>query len=197
MESNISRDHIALEAMKCMMMTAKRRRTLWNRIVTLFFPSKEVSVTNYYYKEQAKSAYQIADAMIKERNKKVMKPNKDGLEKEVKEHFITDCSLFAEAEAKGLEQYASDNMESDVFSISRSNIIEIINEKTEDKPFFKATIVDTQIDENGNEKELKYYNLVCAKDLKEANTLMEQHLSQGLSDMRLDAIVKTKIIDLI
>lgn len=69
MESNISRDHIALEAMKCMMMTAKRRRTLWNRIVTLFFPSKEVSVTNYYYKGQTKSAYQIADAMIKERNK--------------------------------------------------------------------------------------------------------------------------------
>lgn len=69
MESNISRDHIALEAMKCMMMTAKRRRTLWNRIVTLFFPSKEVSVTNYYYKGQAKSAYQIPDAMIKERNK--------------------------------------------------------------------------------------------------------------------------------
>lgn len=69
MESNISRDHIALEAMKCMMMTAKRRRTLWDRIVTLFFPSKEVSVTNYYYKGQAKPAYQIADAMIKERNK--------------------------------------------------------------------------------------------------------------------------------
>ena len=36
---------------------------------------------------------------------KVMKPNKDGLEKEVKEHFITGRSLFAEAEAKGLEQY--------------------------------------------------------------------------------------------
>ena len=57
-------------------------------------------------------------------------------------------------------------MESDVFSISRSNIIEIINEKTEDKPFFKATIVDTQIDENGNEKELKYYNLVLRKGFK-------------------------------
>lgn len=69
MESNISRDHIALEAMKCMMMTAKRRRTLWNRVVTLFFPSKEVRVTNYYYEGQAKAAYQIADAMIKERNK--------------------------------------------------------------------------------------------------------------------------------
>lgn len=55
--------------MKCMMITAKRRRTLWNRVVTLFFPSKEASVTNYYYEEQAKAAYQIADAMIKERNK--------------------------------------------------------------------------------------------------------------------------------
>ena len=44
MESNISRDHIALEAMKCIMMTAKRRRTLWNRVVTLFFPSEEESV---------------------------------------------------------------------------------------------------------------------------------------------------------
>ena len=84
-----------------------------------------------------------------------------------------------------------------VTSFTIMSLLNKDNQKTEDKPFFKATIVDTQIDENGNEKELKYYNLVCAKDLKEANTLMEQHLSQGLSDMRLDAIVKTKIIDLI
>ena len=69
MESNISRDHIALEAMKCIMMKAKRRRTLWNRVVTLFFPSKEVSITNYNSEKQAKAAYQIADEMIKERNK--------------------------------------------------------------------------------------------------------------------------------
>lgn len=69
MESNISRDHIALEAMKCIMMTAKRRRTLWNRVVTLFFPSEEESVINYNNEGQAKTAYQIADAMIKERNK--------------------------------------------------------------------------------------------------------------------------------
>ena len=69
MESNISRDHIALEAMKCMMMTAKRRRTLWNRVVTLFFPFKEASVINHDYEGQAKAAYHIADAMIKERNK--------------------------------------------------------------------------------------------------------------------------------
>lgn len=69
MGSNISRDHIALEAMKCIMMTTKRRRTLWNMVVTLFFPSKEIGVISYDYEGQTKAAYQIADAMIKERNK--------------------------------------------------------------------------------------------------------------------------------
>lgn len=42
MESNISRDHIALEAMKCIMMTTKRRRTLWNMVVTLFSRPKKL-----------------------------------------------------------------------------------------------------------------------------------------------------------
>lgn len=135
--------------------------------------------------------------MLYEFKLKVNKVNEKGDEKEVTEQFITDVDLFCQAEQKGLEMYASNNMECDVFAISRSKIREIVNEKTEGKPFFKATIVDTQIDENGKEKELKYYNLVCAKDAKEANALMEQHLAQGLSDMRLDAIIKTKIIDLI
>lgn len=31
----------------------------------------------------------------------------------------------------------------------------------------------------------------------EANRLMQEHMRQGLNDMRLDGIVKTKIIDLI
>jgi len=122
---------------------------------------------------------------------------KTGEEKEVKEHFITDVELFSEAEAKGLELYASDNMECDVFSISRSNVTEIVNEKEEGQHFFKATVIGEQIDDKGVVKELKYYNFVAAKDLREANFIMENHLSQGLYDMRLDAIVKTKIIDLI
>lgn len=31
----------------------------------------------------------------------------------------------------------------------------------------------------------------------EANRLMQEHMRQGLNDMRLDGIVKTKIMDLI
>ena len=121
---------------------------------------------------------------------KVDKDNGKGEMKEVDEHFITDVGLFAEAEANGLEQY---NGNCDVISITRSNVVEIVNEKEEGKPFYKATLIDIF----GNEKETKYYNLVCAKDITEANRLMQEHMRQGLNDMRLDAIQKTKIIDLI
>lgn len=124
---------------------------------------------------------------------KVEKENSKGEMKEVIEHFITDVGLFAEAEAKGLEQY----VDCDVISITHSKVVEIVNEKEEDKPFYKATLIDIFIDDNGNEKETKYYNLVCAKDITEANRLMQEHMRQGLNDMRLDGIVKTKIIDLI
>ena len=124
---------------------------------------------------------------------KVEKENSKGEMKEVVEHFITDVGLFDEAEAKGLEQYVG----CDVISITRSNVVEIVNEKEEGKPFYKATLIDIFIDDNGNEKETKYYNLVCAKDITEANRLMQEHMRQGLNDMRLDAIQKTKIIDLI
>lgn len=124
---------------------------------------------------------------------KVEKENSKGEMKEVVEHFITDVGLFAESEAKGLEQY----VDCDVISITHSKVVEIVNEKEEDKPFYKATLIDIFIDDNGNEKETKYYNLVCAKDITEANRLMQEHMRQGLNDMRLDAIQKTKIIDLI
>lgn len=125
---------------------------------------------------------------------KVEKENSKGEMKEVIEHFITDVELFAEAEAKGLEPY---NGNCDVFSITQSKIVEIVNKKEVDKPFFKATIIKTSIDDSGNEKELKYPVLVCAKDITEANKLTQEHMRQGLEDMRLDAIQKTKIIDLI
>ena len=48
---------------------SKTQENLWNRVVTLFFPYKEIGVISYDYEGQAKAAYQIADAMIKERNK--------------------------------------------------------------------------------------------------------------------------------
>lgn len=132
--------------------------------------------------------------MLYELKLKVKQLADNGEDKEVVERYITDVTFFSEAEAKGMELY---NGECDVFAISQSKIIDIVNKKEDDKPFFKATIIKTYTDDAGNEKEMKYIVLVCAKDITEANKLMQDYMRQGLEDMRLDAIQKTKIIDLI
>lgn len=125
---------------------------------------------------------------------KIEKENAKGELKQVTEHYIVDnCELFAEAEAKALEEF---NNECDVFFVCRSKIKEIVNQKDIDKPFFKATIVDVITDDNGEEKENKEVVLVCAKNVKEATSIMEEFLKQGY-DMRLDGIVKTKILDIL
>lgn len=125
---------------------------------------------------------------------KVEKENSKGEKSEVKEHYITNVDIFCEAEAKGFQLY---NGNCDIFSIIRSKIREIVNDKEEDKPFFKATLIDVFVNDDGTEKETPYPVLVCAKDVKEANKLMEDYMRQGLSDFRLEGIVKTKILDVL
>ena len=98
-----------------------------------------------------------------------------------------------EAYYKANELY---NNKCEVYSISISKIKEIVNTKTEDKPFFKATIVDIYIDDAGEEKEQKSAVLVCATDVKEATKIMEDYLKQGYN-MGLIGINRVKILDLI
>ena len=84
-----------------------------------------------------------------------------------------------------------------MFSVARSDIREIINEKEEDKPFFKATVIDVFTDdETGKEKETKYYMLVCAENVVEATLLVNEYLKQGYN-LRLDGIKRVKILDYI
>lgn len=133
--------------------------------------------------------------MLFEVKLRVEQENSKGELKQVTEHYIVDgCEFFAEAEVKAMEEY---NNDCEVFSIIQSRIREIVNDKEELKPFFKATITETFVNDDGSEKENKYPVLVCASDIKEANKLMEEYLKQGLSDMRLDGIVKTNILDVL
>lgn len=133
--------------------------------------------------------------MLYEVKLRVEQENSKGELKQVTEHYIVDgCEFFAEAEVKAMEEY---NNDCEVFSIIQSRIREIVNDKEESKPFFKATITETFTNDDGSEKENKYPVLVCASDIKEANKLMEEYLKQGLSDMRLDGIVKTKFLDVL
>lgn len=128
---------------------------------------------------------------------RVKRVKDDGTEKEVNERYITDCLTFAEAEQKGMEAYSADNVDGDVIAVKRSNVREIVNESEDKEHYFKATIVDTFTDDNGKEKELKYYVLIRANDLGEATGKANEYMRQGLQDMRLDGIVKTKILELL
>ena len=144
---------------------------------------------NYHFKINNIMYYEITD--------RVTRMKDDGTEKEVNERYITDCFTFAEAEQKGMEVYSASNLDGDVVAIRRSNIREIVNENEEKLHYFKATIVDIFTDDNGNEKELKYYVLIRADDLSEATAKANEYLRQGLSDMKIEGIVKTRILELL
>lgn len=133
--------------------------------------------------------------MLYEITTKVRKLQKDGSEKEVTERYITDCELFAEAEHAGMHSYADYNQEGDVIAIKRSNVREIVNEQDDKTYYYKATIVTKTIDDKENEKEQKYYVLIRADNLTEATNKANEYMKQGLDQMVLDGIVKTKIID--
>lgn len=70
MESNISRDHIALEAMKIILEKSYvREQTLWNKIKVLFGGGHKVSDSYLRPWVIAERAYAYADAMIAERER--------------------------------------------------------------------------------------------------------------------------------
>lgn len=132
--------------------------------------------------------------MLYEITTKVKKMQEDGSEKDVAERYITDCELFAEAEHAGMHSYADYQQEGDVVAIKRSNVREIVNESDDKDYFYKATIVSKYVDDNANEKEQKYYVLIRADSLIEATNKANEYISQGLEDMTLDGMTKTKII---
>ena len=72
-ESNISRDHIALEAMKILLEGGEalnaRPVTFLDRIKKYFGLPFMGEMQDAYIKEISKGAYEIADAMIAEREK--------------------------------------------------------------------------------------------------------------------------------
>lgn len=121
----------------------------------------------------------------------VDKLNEKGESKRCIEKYITDKMLFAEAEAIGFALY---NNECDVTAIKRSKISEIINNKEEDKPFFKAVVCTVITNEDGSEKEVDSHILVCEKDVKSATEKVVEYAKRNFG-MELKSISRTKILD--
>lgn len=97
---------------------------------------------------------------------KVTKQDNKGKDKEVKESFLVEnAELWSEVEQRGLELY---NSEADIVAMKRSSVIEVVNEKKEDTPIFKAKLISTYVDEKGKEKEKSWVVALFAADMNEA-----------------------------
>ena len=111
-------------------------------------------------------------------------------DKTVKVHYLLDAQLFAQAEAKVYEQL-KDKSDVDVINIKRSTIKEVIRVDN-DLDYYVATISDTYTDDKGNEKIIRYKQLLPAANIGEAQKAITEFLEQGY-DMDLDAIKLTTI----
>lgn len=67
--SDISRDHIAMEAMKVLMQKQVSEYLTFKNKIKKFFGMEYKSVTAYEKKSLARISYDIADAMIAQREK--------------------------------------------------------------------------------------------------------------------------------
>ena len=122
--------------------------------------------------------------------------DKRGNDKSLTEHFLVDkIDLFAEAEQKGLELY---NGENDIVAIKRSNIYEIVNKrKDDDERLYLATIESLFVDDDGKENTTKYVVALFAKNTQDATTIALDYMKQGIEDMELVGIKKSKFEDII
>lgn len=126
---------------------------------------------------------------------KVTKQDNKGNDKEVKENFlIENAELWSEVEQRGLELY---NSEADIVAMKRSSVIEVVNEKKEDTPIFKAKLISTYVDEKGKEKEKSWVVALFAADMNEANKKMQEYIKQGMENLTLREIKQTNLLEII
>lgn len=121
----------------------------------------------------------------------------NGRGKQIVEKLIVEnCEFFAEAEAKALQEF---NSECDVVAIKISSLKEFVNiEEDVDFNIYFSTIESGYIDVNtGKEVEFKYKVAVFAQSIEEAQVKTKEYMRQGLDDMTLVSIKKTKFTTLI
>lgn len=120
-----------------------------------------------------------------------------GRDKELQEKFLVENKEFcAEAEVMVKELF---NYENEVTSVKQSKIYEFVNEREDSEQFiYLSTIEATFINEDdGSEKVTKYVVGVFAMSVEEATRISQEYMAQGLADMTLTSVKKTKFIELL
>lgn len=132
------------------------------------------------------------------KSRRVVMDNK-GNDKSITEaFFIENCTSWADAEDKMLAYFNSEN---EVVGMAISKVLEVVNTPTQEEKMdmfvYRAVIASIYTDDDDNEKEMKYPVLLWAKNIDEAMSVVNNYLRQGLEDMSLVSITKTKIVEVI
>ena len=122
--------------------------------------------------------------------------DKNGNDKKILEKFIVNnCELCAEVEQKLLEEF---NGENDVTLVKESTLMEFVNNRRDDnQSIFLAKLEATTLDDEGEEKDMTYNVALFGEDIGEAHAIMGNYIQQGMGDLELVSLKKTKIVDLI
>ena len=115
----------------------------------------------------------------------------DGKTRKRVENFVIDCELFTQAEYTVMNNLANEQTQGvvDSFEIQSLRIspIKEVATQFDGSDTFIATLKDIWLDDDGNEKNLKYKVLLWADNLTQANTNVLQLVHQGY-DMQIEGI---------
>lgn len=125
-----------------------------------------------------------------------IKRNDDSKGKEVTERFIIKgVALFAEAEATMLAEFDNN---CNVVAIKQSKVMDILNSRMdEEQDIYYATLESFYMSESGDEKSSKSDVALFAHDMTDAKDKIDSYVKQGLEDMSIFKITKTKFLDVI
>lgn len=135
--------------------------------------------------------------MIHEATIEYVAIDENGNDRKVKENYIVDSlGCFTEVEEKLVEDFMSLTA-MDVTAIKRSKVKEIANSRaSDDEKIFLATLVDVFLNDDGNEKEIKYTIAFYSKDMNTAHAYIREYASQGYN-MSITKIVESKFSDVL
>ena len=116
-----------------------------------------------------------------------------GNDKTIAEKYLVEnCQLCSEAEYKVTEYL---NGENDVVAVKQVNIKEFVNESTnDDDSIFIAVIESETVDENGEIAASKHTVGLYDTTLEKATTRLIEYMKQGLEDMKIILLKKTKLL---
>lgn len=123
-----------------------------------------------------------------------------GVEKQRTERYFTQGKLvLAESESAVMENLIPYSSNTDVISIKQSKVKEFANKRTDDEQdIYIITLEDTFVNEDTGEQSSTKYDIgLFAKSVPDATKKAEEYCKQGLTDLSIVSIKKTKWIDIL